>query len=206
MRKELGVSQADILFLTAWKCAAGEWDQLGLAADQAREMLFDFIGVIQGDRIQAIRHSRLSLQNSLMALRRGSFEEIQREAPFLDYANRNLLELVGAWTAGGKVEFASLWEKLFAPGWQDKMQHQEPILIAGSGGDSEENALETIGAPDQQTRVATEYWYLNFTFGKLWKALLHASMTSEDHVSRYSVHHVEIFPKMAKRVYFRVRQ
>ena len=47
-------------------------------------------------------------------------------------------------------------------------ESQNPIRITGDVGDCEERALEVIGAPNRETRVAAEWWYLYHTLGNNW--------------------------------------
>ncbi len=177
---------------------------MNLQPDEAKELLVRFIDMmLQGNKLEAITKSKLYLQNALMALRRGSFEEIQDDAPFQRYALGNMISLTKAHTGEG-VDLDQVWNDCFAPGWQGRILRQEPIHILGFEGDSQENALEAIGAPDEETRVASEYWFLNFTFGKSWKSLLHATTSSEDGGRHFSMHDIEIFPNIRKRVFFRL--
>ena len=199
-----GLSQVDMALLIGWKCASGDWAQMGLQPGEAKDLLVRFIDVmLQGNKLEAITKSKLYLQNALMALRRGSFEEIQGDAPFQRYAHGNMISLTKAFTGEG-LNFDQVWNDRFAPGWQERIRRQAPIHILGLDGDSEENALEAIGAPDQETRVASEYWFLNFTFGKSWKPMLHATTSSEDGGRHFSMHDIEVFPNIRKRIFFRL--
>jgi len=86
-----------------------------------------------------------------MSLRRGTFEEIQQQAPFSRHAQRNMEALLRAWNGKGEAGFTQAWERTFAVGWDTAREPQEPIRIIGEGGDCQERALEVLGAPDRET-------------------------------------------------------
>ena len=104
-----------------------------------------------------------------MALRIGAFEEIQQEAPFSRFAQRNMEALLRAWRNGGVRGFAQAWDATFHSGWEDGRERQYPIRIIGDKGDCKERALEVLGAPDRQSRTAAEFWYLFYSLGDGWK-------------------------------------
>ena len=62
---------------------------------------------------EAAKQARIRLQQCLMALRRGTFEEIQRESPFSRYAEGNMENLLRAWMEEGEAGFTRKWSEIF---------------------------------------------------------------------------------------------
>jgi hypothetical protein len=75
--------------------------------------------------------------------------------------------------------------------------------IVGDIGDCEQRALEVKGTPDQETRVAAEWWYLYYTLRHDWTGI-HATTRGDGEGVRFSVHDIHIFPDTSRQVYFRV--
>jgi hypothetical protein len=123
----------------------------------AKEYLLDLISKLEGDLSDIVKRSSGRLQQSLMALRRGAFEEIQQEAPFSRIAQANMARLLRAWEKSGKAGFTQVWERIFHPGWESERKRQDPIQIVADVGDCAQRALEIIGARDGATRVAAEW-------------------------------------------------
>lgn len=199
-----GLSEIELVWLIAWNSAAGEWDRIGLDEAEARDFLLDLVRKLQGDPLDAAKHSRGRLQQRLMALRRGAFDQIQQEAPFSQHARRNMDALLRAWMEHGDSGFARAWERIFEPGWQATRELENPIQIIGDIGDCEQRALEVKGAADQETRVAAEWWYLYYTFGRGWKPGMHATTLPNKDGAHFSVHTIQILLDVQKQVYFRL--
>ena len=119
-----------------------------------------------------------------MASRSGTFEETQQQSPFSRAAQRNMDTLLHAWVNEGETGFARVWAEVFAPGWETARSAEDPIRVVGDTGDCEERALEVRGAPDSETRVAAEWWYLFHTLGRSWKPETHSTRALQR--SRYS--------------------
>ncbi len=76
-----GLSEIELVWLIVWNIADGEWDRIGLGQDDRCKLLLELFVQLHGDPLNAARESRTRLQQRLMALRRGSFEEIQTGVP-----------------------------------------------------------------------------------------------------------------------------
>ena len=201
-----GLSQDELAWLVAWKAAAGAWDRIDLSPDEAKEVILHFMRCLHkdADALQAAKQSRGRLQQSLMALRRQSFEEIQSEAPFSVEANGNFKELLRAWQDEGEEGVTRVWNRMFAPGRHETKHSQVPIKIIGGPGDCQERALEVIGAPDQETRVAAEWWYLFYTYGRNWQWEMHATLEGNKGAGHFSMHEIRLQSGRGKRIYFRL--
>lgn len=204
MAETSGLSEIELVWLIAWNSAAGEWDRIGLEEAEAREFLLDLVRKLQGDPLDAAKQSRVRLQQGLMALRRGDFQEIQREAPFSRNARHKMESLLRAWVEEGDAGFARVWERIFQPGWEAARGLESPIQIIGEIGDCRERALELKGTADRETRVAAEWWYLYYTFGRGWMPGMHATTIPNEDGIRFSVHNILILPDTEKQVYFRL--
>jgi hypothetical protein len=205
MAERPGLSDIELAWFLAWSIADGEWARVGLDQAKGRELLLDLFSQIKkGDRLQAAKESGMRLQQSLMALRRHTFEEIQLESPFSRLAQRNMRNLLRAWTEEGDAGFARAWEQIFQPGWEAAQEAPNPIRIIVDTGESEDRALEVTGAPDTETRVAAEYWYLYYTFGRGWTQTIHYTTRANEHGAHFSVHNIHIFPNSHKQIYFRL--
>lgn len=194
--------QPEMVWLLGWNIAAGEWQRIGLNTAAAKELLLDLFGKLQGDSHDLSKRSAERLQHGLMALREGTFEEIQEEPPFSRFAQKNMEALLQAWRNQGEPGFARVWNAIFHPGWDDEREQQYPIRIIGETGDCEERALEILGARDRESRAAAEFWYLFYTFGQDWKWGRHEAVG--DGGPQFSVHQIHVLPESDRRVYFRL--
>jgi hypothetical protein len=196
----------EFVWFLAWNIADGRWTEMGLDETAGRgQLLYHFSQLHDdGELLDVVKKSSGRLQRRLMALQRGTFEEIQREAPFSRHAQRNMETLLRAWQEEGEAGFAQAWVKTFPVGWEGAREPEEPIRIVGDGGDSQERALDVVGAPDQETRVAAEWWYKDYTFGQEWRSGLHLTTRPEENGTRYSAHELEIPPGGKKWIYFRL--
>jgi len=199
-----GFSPAEFIWLLGWHIADGKWDRIGLSESSARRLLRDLVSKLHGDPFDAAKQSRGRLQQGLMALRRATFEEIQQESPFSTQARDNMGALMHGWAEAGEAGFEQAWDEIFRPGWDASRRPQDPIRVVGETGDCEDRALEIQGAPDQEARVAAEWWYLYYTFGQGWRQGMHATMRSKDDGTHFSVHDIYILADTRKRVYFRL--
>lgn len=204
MTKNHELSEIELIWLIAWNIADGEWNKVGLEEKGGHELLLHIFRELQGDLLQAAKASRIRLQQSLMAARRGTFEEIQQEAPFSQHAQHNMRILLGAWLRDGDKGFARQWPDSFPPGWEAGRAAQTPVRIIADTGDCEERALEVVGAPDRETRVAAEWWYLYYTLGRAWEPGMHLTVFGEKEGTHFSVHKIRVFPEFRREIYFRL--
>ena len=117
---------------------------------------------------KAIKSLFTGMQNTLMAHRKDPFERIQQEPFFWPSVFRNMIELDAGWVAGGDDGFLAEWRRIFAPGWKTRLPGPRLITITAGDGNSPETAF-VINAPDVETRIAAEYWYLYYTYGRDWE-------------------------------------
>lgn len=192
--------QNESAWLLGWNIAAGQWQRIGLKPPAAKELLGNLFGMLQGDAADLSKRSAERLQHKLMALRVGSFEEIQQEAPFSRFAQRNVQALLQAWRDRGEPGFTQVWDGVFRPGWEDEGERQYPIRIIGDTGDSEQSAIEIFGPRNRQTEA--EFWHLFYTFGEDWNWERH-EMVGEGDGPQFSVHHIRALRDSDRRVYFR---
>jgi len=132
------------------------------------------------------------LQQRLMSLWRGTFEEIQQESPFSRDAQCNMLTLLRGWEGDGERGFTRAWDKVFPTAWEAARKPQHPIQIISESGDCEDRALEVRGAPDRRSRVFAEFWYLSYTFGSDWTPAGHSTRVGKENGSHFSVHDIRI--------------
>lgn len=191
------------VWLLGWNIAAGQWRRIGLDPQAGKEYLADLFGRLQGDLSDLSKRSAEQLQHGLMALRRGSFEEIQDEAPFSRFAQRNMESLLRAWEGGGQREFSRVWDSTFHRNWEEEREEEYPIQVIGGPGDCEQRAFELLGAPDQHRRVEAEFWCLFYTFGNEWKWKKHETVGDEHGGPHLSVHHIQPTAGSDRQVYFR---
>jgi len=191
--------------VTAWNIADGEWGRSRLDEQRGREWLrLKYFGNLHGDPLEAVKVARGGLQQSLMASRSGTFEETQQQSPFSRAAQRNMDTLLHAWVNEGETGFARVRAEVFAPGWETARSAEDPIRVVGDTGDCEERALEVRGAPDSETRVAAEWWYLYHTLGRSWKPEMHSTRSGKEEGVHFSVHDILVLPDSHRSVFFRL--
>jgi hypothetical protein len=198
------LTQIEFIWLLGWNIADGRCGQIGLEQTAGGQLLLDLFSKLHGDPMEGAKNSRGRLQQRLMALHRGSFEEIQEESPFSRQAQHNMDALLRAWMQTGETGYARVWDEVFQPGWEAGREPQNPIQITGDVGDCEERALEVIGVPNRETRVAAEWWYLYHAFGSNWTPGMHCTAVGADNSARFSVHNITVLPDNRMPVYFRL--
>uniref|UniRef100_Q027X6 Uncharacterized protein n=1 Tax=Solibacter usitatus (strain Ellin6076) TaxID=234267 RepID=Q027X6_SOLUE len=198
------LTQIEFIWLLGWNIADGRWGRIGLDRASGRQFLLDLLSKLNGDPLEGVKNSRERLQQRLMALRGSSFEEIQEEAPFSRQAQRNMDALLSAWTRERETGYARVWDEIFHSGWEAARESQNPIQINGGAGDCEERALEVEGAPNRETRVAAEWWYLYHTFGSNWTPGIHITTLPNADRAGFSVHNITVLPGAQRRIYFRL--
>ena len=124
------LSQIEFIWLLGWNIADGRWGRIGLDETAGRGLLLDLFGKLHGD-LEVVKESSGRLQQRLMALQRGTFEEIQQESPFSRHAQRNMDSLLRAWKEDGEAGFVRAWEAVFPVGWDATREPQDPIRIMG---------------------------------------------------------------------------
>jgi hypothetical protein len=199
------LTQIEFIWFLGWNIADGRWGRIGLDVTAGRGLLLDLFSKLQdGGCLEVIKESSGRLQQRLMSLQRGTFEEIQQESPFSRLAQHNMESLLRAWKKDREAGFALAWETAFRVGWEAAREAQDQIQIIGEGGDCEERALEVKGAPDRHTRVAAEWWYLYRTFGNNWTPGMHFTTVPNAGRAGFSVHNITVLPNAQRRVYFRL--
>lgn len=193
-----------MMFLIGWNLAAGYWSRLGLSPVEAKELMSNFARQLGDDPLKTVKESRPHIQQALMALRKEPFEAIQGEAPFRPHAQANMKRLLNAYMNGGVSAFDDVWRQVFPDGQEVEPADYQPIRVVGGGGEARETALEVVGAPDQETRVAAEWWYLRYTFGWEWEPGMHATTTKDANGNRFSVHHGRLSGGARKQIFFRL--
>lgn len=204
MAKGQAFSSIEMAWLIAWNVAAGYWNRVGLTPTEARELMFNFARPFQGKPVEAVTGSRVQLQQALMALRKDGFEEIQGEAPFRQHAQQNLVRLLSAYLEGGDSGMAAAWREVFPGDREVQPVSYRPIRVIENDGESEDRALEVVGAPDQATRVAAEWWYLRYRFGRNWTPGMHMSTIANESGDRFSIHNVGLPDGSHKQIFFRL--
>lgn len=195
----------EFVWFLAWNIADGQWAKIGIGETAGRgQLLCHFSKLQDGGRFEVLKESSGRLQQRLMALRRGTFEEIQQEAPFSRHAQQNMEDLLRAWKNKGEAGFSRAWEQAFPVGGEAVREPQDLIRIIGEVGDCEERALEVKGAPDRHIRVAAEWWYLYYTFGRNWTPGMHFTTGGNQEGVRFSVHNITVLPGDNKRIYFKL--
>src|SRR5437899_2577183 len=129
-----GLSEIEFVWLLGWNIADGQWACIGLGESGARKFLLELLSKLHGDLFDAAKQSRTRLQQLLMALHRGDFEETQQESPFSLYARHNMDALLRGWMEERERGFERLWQEIFQPGWEAARQRQNPIQITGETG------------------------------------------------------------------------
>jgi hypothetical protein len=97
----------EVVWFLGWNIAEGRWGRIGLDKAAGRDLLVDLFSKLHGG-LDVVKQSSGRLQQRLMSLRRGTFEEIQQQAPFSGHAQRNMIALLRAWNEDGEAGFASL--------------------------------------------------------------------------------------------------
>jgi hypothetical protein len=147
--------------------AAGRWQEISLLAGQPQSWLLTFLRSLKGDAMQSINTIFSILQHVLMAQRKTDFRGIQLEPAFSPAARANAIALAKA-VNGGDLWFATEWNRIFAPGWEERVPEQILSIYTGGPGDSLATAV-TVQAPDLAMSIHGEYWYLFYCYGRNWK-------------------------------------
>jgi hypothetical protein len=147
--------------------AAGRWQEIRLLPGQPQSWFLTFARSLKGDATESINTIFSILQHVLMAQRKTDFRGIQLEPAFSAVARSNAIVLAKA-VKGGDLGFTTEWNRIFAPGWEERVPEQILSTYTGGPGDSPATAV-TIQAPDLATAIHGEYWYLFYCYGRNWK-------------------------------------
>jgi len=204
MGKRQGLTDVQMMLLIGWNLSAGYWSRLGLSPAEAKDLMSNFAKQIGDNPVKVVKESRPHIQQALMALRKEPFEAIQGEAPFRLHAQTNMKRLLNAYMESGDSGFDETWPQVFSNDQEVQPADYQPIRVVGGGGESRETALEVVGAPDGETRVAAEWWYLRYTFGWEWEPGFHATTTKDESGNRFSVHDGRLPGGSRKQIFFRL--
>ena len=160
--------QGELPYLGAMYIASGNWEGLDNSEDDARDFLLHVIAGLKKHGYYTIRDIVWIMQNTLMAQRKSGFYTIQKEPPFMRFTFNNMVSLDEAWASGRDEGFLAKWNQIFAPGWKDVFPFHEIVRLTGGPGDSADTAF-TVHAQDYETRICAEYWYLYYTYGRMYK-------------------------------------
>lgn len=160
--------QGELPYLGAMYIASGNWEGLDNLEEVARDFLLRIISGLKKHGYYTIRDIVWIMQNTLMAQRKSHFYTIQKQPPFMRFTFNNMVLLDEAWVSGGGEGFSAKWNQIFAPGWRDLASLHDIVRLTGGPGDSADTAF-TVHAPDYETRVCAEYWYLYYTYGRMYK-------------------------------------
>ncbi|MGH9477965.1 MAG: hypothetical protein ACRD1A_01930 [Terriglobales bacterium] len=144
---EQAFSAAETALLLAWHIADGNWELLRIEPADAQKLFADFMRVLHEPRLENILAVRTSLQQELMARKRGTFEAIQREAPFRALALERMVALIQAWEADGERALDLVWRQVFDSSWHADLRGRHPVRILRGAGRAEDDAVEFFG-PD----------------------------------------------------------
>jgi len=165
-RPQFALTEHELALLAATKAVSESFAMLGGSEDQRMDYVQVLIASLKEHEDHAsVRDIFSSMQHTLMAYRKDSFEEIQQEAPFSNFALQNMMQLELQWLTGGKRGFDEEWRRIFAQGWENSVAKQSPVRISGGPGVSRDTAF-IVHAPDPCTRIAAEHWLSKFLFGK----------------------------------------
>jgi hypothetical protein len=203
MGNKQGLTDVQMMLLIGWNLAAGYWSRIGLSPAEAKELMFNFAAQVASKPVRT-RELLPPIQQALMALRKDPFEVIQGEAPFRPHAQANMKRLLNAYIEGGDSGLDAAWAEVFSEDQEVQPADYQPIRVVGGNGKSKETALEVVGAPDQETRVAAEWWYLRYTFGWAWQPGVHATTTNDENGNRFSVHDGQLLGGSRKKIFFRL--
>src|SRR5215472_11627988 len=147
---------------------SGNWTAIEMSEQVAQYFLLKFIRNMKTHGYFAVREVVWMMQNLLMAQRARDFVMVQKDAPFSPVILNNLVQLDEAWVSGGDDAFLAKWGEIFHPRWREALPKHELIRMTGGPGDCPDTAF-WVHAPDAETRICAEYWYLYYTYGRMYK-------------------------------------
>ena len=208
--KQLGarfeLREGELLYLAGMNVAAGNWELFGNSEQEARTFLMSMIAILKNHGPDEIRNLVWKMQNILMAQRDGDFLSIQTNAPFIPCVRNHMETLDECWVAGGEAGFLEMWDIAFRPGWREKVVPHEIIRLSGGPGESGDTAFR-VYAPDGETRICAQYWYLCYNYGRIhkdWKPGVQGLTFPDEQGREFDVMNV-ILPDGEERKFYFVR-
>lgn len=195
--------EAEVWFFGAMQIAAGDWQ--GLKDSEESAQLFMMV-VLESLKKQGktIRSTVWMMQNLLMAMRKSDFETIQLGPPFLPCVRNHMESLSEALDLGGEHGFKKMWKVVFRPGWQEEAPRHQIIRLSGGPGDSADTAIR-VHAPDGETRICAQYWYLYYTYGRKeqsWRPGVQGITFPDEQGREFDVMNVRLPDGEEKKFYF----
>lgn len=198
------LTEEDMVGLGVCFAADGLWTPIGLEAREAEAMVMSFFNHLTVPRRDRLKSVVQRTMNSLMATRRSGFDKIQEEPPFSLFAAETLREMEKRYTDDGPEEARSYWRERFSPDVPVQRVPAPIVQVEDRGGDSAENAIE-IAAPDQESWIYAQYWYLSYWLGRDWKSSGHMTPRSTGDGYHYSELWLEMPDETPYRVWFRIK-
>ena len=191
--------------LIAAHVASGRWMQISMDEPQAMTWFLHFLQSVRGEPSEAVPAVYAMMRSVLMAHHKTDFLGIQLQPPFLEFARFNTEQLANALRERQEQGFKSQWQEIFSPGWYDRQPEHIIITYDGGPGDAFDNAV-AMHAPDAETSVHAEYWYLFYHFGRDWR--LGRQIKEQAGVNGKFYDCLEIVPQdgPAKFVYFDITE
>ena len=161
--------------LPVWFAAVGKWEQAGITEIQARSLVIEFFESLDPPREIGLTSQALCLQNAFMSLANGTFETIQSSPQFSRFARCNLEDFLDGWRDGKELQFTTIWEQKFYPGWEAKVPPEVPVRVIENSGESESTAIQII-TDDTDDKIHGEYWYLHYLYGYGWRCEMQTAL------------------------------
>jgi hypothetical protein len=199
MSRPRGFSDSELATLAVCFVAVGRWTDAGLTEDEGRYLVMRFFECLTNDPAKALRASYLSLQNTFMAMRKDTFEQIQKEPAFSRSGRKKIKRLLRAWLDSGNEEFEALWKQIFNSCFTTIPE--SPVSIIANSGESEEQAIRIITS-DPEERVNAEYWWLYYEYGRGWERGLQLLTRPDSKGRRFDILNIEFQDGQTKRLYF----
>ncbi len=191
--------------LIASHIAAGRWMQISMDEPQALTWFLHFLQSLRGEPSEAVLAIYTMTRSILMAHHKTDFLGIQLQPPFLEFARTNTEKLANALRDRQEKGFKAEWQEIFSPGWYDRQPEHIIITYDGGPGDSRDSAL-VMHAPDAESSVHAEYWYLFYQFGRDWR--LGRQLKEQAGVNGKFYDCLEVVPPVgaAKFIYFDITE
>lgn len=196
-----GLSELQLASLAVWFAAIGQWSHAGLSEAEACSFVMHFFKCLKPPHKNALRGNYVSLQNTFMAMRKGTFEAIQLEPPFSRFGRRNMKALLRGWLWGQEAEFTSTWAEIFPSGWDAKVSPELPVHVIESSGDDAESAIQIL-SHDAEDKINGEYWYLHYRYGTGWQVRMQTSTPPDANGCRFDILDIRFDGGNRRKFYF----